>query len=530
VSKIGATRTAREIASSWREQEMFLIQEVMKQVGKSLQPDQAIRGALHLMSEILGLNRGRVVLEDDEGDLFSIAYAYGLTPTEMSRGRYARGEGVTGRVIADGHIVILQDIDKDPTFLCRAVERNRLPEGPVSFLALPIRVEQRTVGVLACHRLRQSERMLADDITILRIFAILIGQLLTLLEHVKAKTWALEEQNQALARALEAGRARYGIVGTAPALLEAIAQVERVAAARASVLLLGASGTGKELFAHALHLASPRRGKPFIKVNCAAIPETLFESELFGHQRGAFTGAMDARAGWFEQASGGTIFLDEVGELPPFVQTKLLRTLQEGTVMRLGGQREIPVNVRLVAATNRDLGAAVARGAFREDLFYRLNVIPIRLPSLAERRSDIPDLIASFLSRANQANQSNVSLTGRALKFLVQQPWPGNVRQLSNFVERIVLLAGRDVLDQEDIAEFLMDHTAEPGISAVSVGGLPVASLEPAIRPYLRLESHGSEELRHALAQSSGNKTRAAQRLGLTERQFSYRWRKLGLG
>ena len=511
---------------------MFLIQEVMKQIGKGLDPGLAIRETLHLLSEILGLNRGRVVLKEPDSDVYAISHAYGLTRSEMARGRYALGEGITGRVIAHGQPVISQNIDRDPSFLGRAVERARLPQEQVSFLALPIRIDHKIVGALGCHRLRRNPRALADDVTILRIASTLISQLLTLHDHILARTRALEEQNQALARALESGRARYGIVGTSPPLLEAIAQIERVAASNASVLLLGASGTGKELFARALHLASPRRSKPFVKVNCAAIPETLFESELFGHQRGAFTGALEARAGWFEQANGGTIFLDEVGELPLLLQTKLLRTLQEGTVMRLGGRQEVPVNVRVVAATNRDLRTAIARGEFREDLFYRLNVIPVALPSLSERRGDIPDLVVSFLSRANQENQTNVSLTSRALELIVQHPWPGNIRQLSNFVERIVLLAARPVLDEKDIAKFLAESAIEPAIPlATPWEGVPQSPsiVEFGVRPYMRAGSHGADELRRALSESAGNKTRAAQRLGLTERQYSYRLRKLGL-
>jgi Nif-specific regulatory protein len=206
----------------------------------------------------------------------------------------------------------------------------------------------------------------------------------------------LEERNAVLAQALNTNTARYGIVGSAPPLLRAIGALERVSSASASVLLLGESGTGKELFARALHLASPRRDGPFIKMNCAAIPETLFESELFGHERGAFTGASGERAGWFELAHGGTIFLDEIGELPLPLQTKLLRTLQEGTVLRLGAKRERRVDARLVVATHRELAQEVAAGRFRRDLYYRLNVIPIRLPTLRERPQDIPLLVAHF--------------------------------------------------------------------------------------------------------------------------------------
>jgi Nif-specific regulatory protein len=520
---------ANKIASSahWRTQEMFLLQEVMNLIGKGIRLDQIAREMLHLLSEIVGLNRGRIVLKDPDGEGYRIAHSYGLTREEVDRGRYALGEGITGRVIQDGQLIIVQDIDKDPIFLGRAVERAMLPQGAISFLALPIRVDHKTVGALACHRIRHRERALSDDLTILRIIATMISQLLNLNERVEKKTRALEEHNDMLARELRIKRARYGIIGTSPALLRALVQIEKVADATASVLLLGDSGTGKELFARALHLASRRRDQPFIKVNCAAIPEALFESELFGHERGAFTGAVDARTGWFEQANGGTIFLDEIGEMPAILQTKLLRTLQEGTVVRLGGKREIRVDMRLVAATNRDLAGEVAQGRFREDLFYRLNVIPITLPPLAERRGDIPDLVLHFLTRANQENQRNVNLTKAAMAHVARQDWPGNIRQLANFIQRTVLLSNEGLLDVDDLRPMLGDAPitvfAVPGIMETGGATQPVA----IIRPYLPVGSHGHEQLRLALDEAGGNKTRAAQRLGLTERQFSYRWRKL---
>ncbi len=322
---------------------------------------------------------------------------------------------------------------------------------------------------------------------------------------------------------METRTSRYGIIGNAPQLLRALSELERVSDTTASVLLLGESGTGKELFARALHLASPRRDKPFIRVNCAAIPETLFESELFGYERGAFTGAQTARAGWFEQADGGTLFLDEIGELPLALQTKLLRTLQEGTITRLGAKRELRVDVRLVAATNRDLELEVAAGAFRQDLYYRLNVIPIRLPSLAERRSDIPALVLHFLSRTNQANQRNVSFTPEAIKRLQRHAWPGNIRELSNVVERMVLLADHSPLTVGDVQHHLpREEDARPG---PSTPGLPLP--EPGIRPYVPLGSHSADALREAMARCAGNKSRAAQLLGMTARQFGYRWKKL---
>jgi Nif-specific regulatory protein len=530
----------------WRDQELLLMSEVMRLVGRSLAPEVVLREMLHLLSELLGLNRGRVVLADGvdvadtarrrraEAGPSSIRIAYGLTKAEMAAGRYAAGEGITGAVLATGHPIIVQDIDAEPRFLARAVTRARLPQEIVAFIALPIEVNRRTVGVLCVHRIRRRHRLLDDDVAVLKILATLAGQILQLRSLVDEKTRALEARNAMLERALDSAAARYGIVGRSAPLLRALSELERVSHASASVLLLGESGTGKELFARAVHLASPRRDAPFIKVNCAAIPDTLFESELFGHERGAFTGAAASRAGWFEQADGGTIFLDEIGELPMAMQAKLLRTLQEGTIVRLGGKREAKVDVRLVAATNRDLGSEAARGTFRRDLFYRLNVVPIRLPSLAERREDIRPLALHVLNRINQANQRNVNLSQAALDALEAYAWPGNIRELANVIERLVLLTDDTLISKAEIERFLpgagtQPHAASTPLEAVA----PAAALAsgdgvPLVREYRELRSHTALQLQQALARHGGNRSRAAQSLGLTVRQFSYRLDKLG--
>jgi Nif-specific regulatory protein len=545
------TTTKTTSDPQWRAQELLLMSEVMRLVGKSLAPEIVLREMLHLMSELLGLNRGRIVLADFVGDIAlqgladrkpadraaaapapssAIRYAYGLTKTEMARGRYGPGEGITGRVLATAQPIIVQDIDAEPQFLARSVARAQLPADTVAFIALPIEVNREVIGVLACHRIRSRDRQLADDVAVLKILATLAGQLLQLQALVADKTRALEARNQLLSRALETAAARYGIIGTSPALLQALSELERVSEATASVLLLGESGTGKELFARAVHLSSQRRDQPFIKVNCAAIPDTLFESELFGYERGAFTGAQTARAGWFEQADRGTIFLDEIGEMPLAMQTKLLRTLQEGTIVRLGGKREVKVAVRVVAATNRDLAQDVLDGSFRRDLFYRLNVIPIRLPSLRERRQDIRALALHFLSRTNQANQRNVSLSPAALATLEQHPWPGNIRELGNVIERLVLLTDSAMVSGEELARFLPHAPAlhTPPAAAAAPSPAP-ASAQPLVRDYLAARSHPAEQLQQALKDHGGNQSRAAQALGLTVRQFGYRLRKLGL-
>ena len=531
--------------------------EVMRLVGKSLAPEVVLREMLHLMSELLGLNRGRIVLADFVGDIAlegladrkpmarsaasgpssAIRYAYGLTRGEMARGRYGPAEGITGRVLATAQPIIVQDIDAEPQFLMRAVDRAHLPQEVVAFIALPIELNtnagREVIGVLACHRIRSRDRQLNDDVAVLKILATLAGQLLQLQALVADKTRALQAKNQLLTRALETAAARYGIIGTSPALLKALSELERVSEASASVLLLGESGTGKELFARAVHLSSQRRDQPFIKVNCAAIPDTLFESELFGYERGAFTGAQTARAGWFEQADRGTIFLDEIGEMPLAMQTKLLRTLQEGTIVRLGGKRELKVAVRVVAATNRDLAQDVARGTFRRDLFYRLNVIPIRLPSLRERPQDIRALTIHFLSRVNQDNQRNVSLSAQALNRLEQHAWPGNIRELGNVIERLVLLTDSTMVSGQELERFLPTgpEAAAPGNALLATPDVkPLAmAAGPLVRDYQAAQSHSPAQLQQALAAHGGNQSRAAQAMGLTVRQFSYRLRKIGL-
>jgi len=535
---MSAPTKSRTLASarsepSWREQERVLLGEVMRLVGQSLAPEVVFKEMLHLLSELLGLNRGRIVLIDGIEKLgsqtrlppnasSSIRYSYGLTPEEAARGRYAHGEGITGTVLATGQTAVIQNIDAEPLFLARAVERARLPQEMVAYIAIPIEMNRRVIGVLGVHRIRRRKALLTDDLALLKMLATLAGQLLQLQSLIEEKTRELEARNIMLSRALESAAARYGIIGSSPPLLRALDELERVSQATASVLLLGESGTGKELFARALHMASPRRDAPFIKVNCAAIPETLFESELFGHERGAFTGAATSRAGWFEQADQGTIFLDEIGEMPLAMQTKLLRTLQEGTVVRLGGKREVPVDVRLVAATNRDLATEVERGTFRRDLFYRLNVIPIHLPSLAERRDDIRALALHFLNRNNQSNQRNVHLSTEALDVLAEQGWPGNIRELSNVIERLVLLTDQSLVTAEEVQR-LLPRAVLPLPTTVTRQESDV----PLVREYLQRDSHEADTLRQAMARHGGNQSRAAQSLGLTPRQFSYRWRKL---
>ncbi len=524
----------------WHRQELLLIREVGRLLGRSVEPHFVIRQTLRLLSEWVGLNRGRVLLWDAGEEALRIRHWYGLTPDEAARGTFARGEGVCGSVFRSGLPRVVQDIDAEPEFLARSVERARLPQETVSFIAVPLREGDRVCGVLAAHRLRQRRRAIDDDLELLQTVGTLLGQVIRVNDELRRRTERLETENRDLRERLGHRLPNFGILGDSPALREAIAQARRLAAGDATVLLLGESGTGKELFARAIHQAGARAARPFVKVNCAAVPESLFESEFFGHERGAFTGAVTAQPGRFEQADGGTLFLDEVGELPLALQAKLLRVLQDRVVVRVGSRRELPLDVRVVAATNRDLAAAVARGEFRLDLYYRLAVLPLRLPPLRERAQDVPVLARHHAHEACLAwSRDPVQFSEPAMRLLQAHPWPGNVRQLQSVVLRLVVMSPGALVDAASVAAQLAaepDVSADPAPGAESrlvpaaaslTGAAPAAAGPELVRPYAPVTVVDAERVRDALARAGGNRSRAAQMLGMTRRQFTYRLEKL---
>jgi two-component system response regulator AtoC len=327
--------------------------------------------------------------------------------------------------------------------------------------------------------------------------------------------------------------ARYGIIGASPSILELYAVLDRVADTPTTVLITGESGTGKELVARALHENSSRRDKPFIKVNCAAIPKDLMESELFGHERGAFTGAVGSKPGRFELASGGTLFLDEIGSIPVEMQVKLLRALQESEFERVGGVKTIRVDVRLVAATNSDLKREIAAGAFREDLYYRLNVVPIRLPSLRERATDIPLLVKHFIDKFNARLKKSVTgVLDDTQAHLVSYPWPGNIRELENVIERAVLFSDGSELKVLDLPSEVRDaSTPEPSAaqpaSEASVSAATVDGLKEQVKAAMsRLER---ELIVKALDQTNSNVTHAARLLKISRKGLQLKMKELGL-
>ena len=328
----------------------------------------------------------------------------------------------------------------------------------------------------------------------------------------------LRDENRKLKE--ELGR-RYewdNIVGRSSQMQDIFAQVLRVAPTRATVLLTGESGVGKDLIARAIHFHSPRKDRPLVKINCAAIPENLMESELFGYDKGAFTGALNSKPGKFEQADTGTVFLDEIGDVPAPVQVKLLRVLQERELERLGGTKTLHIDVRMIAATNQDLRAALEQGTFREDLYYRLNVVPIEIPPLRERKPDIPYLANHFVTKLAPDTGSEVTeITPAAMDKLLAYPWPGNVRELENVIERSLVMARGKQLD---VADIKLDTNARQRTVAAGELSLPDG---------MSLDQYEQELIKQALKKADGNKSQAARLLGLTRNALRYRLTQMGL-
>ncbi len=335
--------------------------------------------------------------------------------------------------------------------------------------------------------------------------------------HKELDVHKLREENRSLREALGKRYAHPNVVARSPKMQEVLATVERVAPTNSTVLLCGESGVGKDLIARAIHEKSRRARGPFIKINSSAIPESLLESELFGYEKGAFTGANASKPGKFELADKGTLFLDEIGDVPPAIQVKLLRVLQEREFERLGGTRTVKVDVRLIAATNRDLRAALEEGTFREDLYYRLNVVPIDIAPLRERKEDIPDLASLFMERfCGGAGKPVKGIAPEAVRILVNYHWPGNVRELQNIIERACALAKGDVIEPADIhldTRPVRDETSENHF-------LPEG---------MTLERWEDEMIQEALRRASGNKSQAARLLGLSRNALRYRLSKIGI-
>jgi len=513
--------------------ELLALHRITELIGKAVDLETTLSSILQVLHDTLRMQRATLLLQDKLTKRLVIIASCGLSAEEEERGVYNPDEGVCGKIFQSRSPFVVPDIHSEPLFLNRTGARPPFGKERLSFLGVPVLVHDKPVGVLSVDRLFGSDVSFEEDIRFLTVLATLIAQFLSLHEEIERKEARLQEENRSLKAKLHSLHDGHYIIGHSKPMREVYSIIEKIAPSAVTVLLLGESGTGKELVARAVHDSGVRRDKPFIKVNCAALPETLLESELFGHERGAFTGAHATRPGRFELANHGTIFLDEIGEMPLALQAKMLRVLQEKQFERIGGSKTFDVDVRIIAATNVGLEKAVEEGNFRADLYYRLNVVPIVLPPLRERMEDIPLLLNHFLSMSNQRNGKNLMLTAELLDFLLDYPWPGNVREMQNMVERMVILAEGDRLTLDDLTPGVLDWKRKhQGVPVEVVPERPVPTSAPAASQGAQrksLQDIEKEEVEAALRRHGWVQVRAAKELGLTQRQIGYRIKKYGL-
>ncbi len=465
------------------------------------------------------MRRGLVAVADAEGSELLLGVAHEGDDSRGRPVRYRRGEGILGTVLAEGRSLVVPRLAREPRFLDRL---KRFDSG-APLVGVPIQAaDGETLGVLAAQP--EGEDHLPEQARLLEMVAHLLAERVRLLRHTEGERRRLADERDALRREV---RQEYGfdnIVGHTEPMRRIFELVRQVAKWDTTVLIRGESGTGKELIAHAIHYNSPRSSGPFVKLNCAALPDNLLESELFGHEKGAFTGALSTRKGRFELGDGGTMFLDEIGEVSPAFQAKLLRILAEGEFERVGGSRTLKVDVRIIAATNRPLEQEIEEGRFREDLYYRLNVLPIQMPALRERKEDIPDLVRFMAKRIGAKQGRTLDVTESALRLLVRHDWPGNVRELENTVERAAIMTDSGVIDRDVVVDAgLTEGFEAPAAPGTAPGPAPL----PADLDDPDLDER--ERVIAALEQAGWVQAKAARLLGMTPRQVAYRIRMLNI-
>lgn len=525
-------------------QELNVLREISEIMGSSLELKYVFDRLMRVLAAQMGIEKGRLVILDDVTRQLRVEIAHGLTREEQGRGIYAIGEGITGQVFQSGVGRMVPDVRNDPDYLDRTGDRLNRAEA-YSFICLPIMSESQVIGVLSADKKFVSQEQLEQDYRLLTIVAAMVAQVIRITGMVRHEKEGLIEQMAELRKTMHDRYQFTNMIGTSPAMMEVFRTVDQVARTRATVLLIGETGTGKEMIAKAIHYNSDRNEGPFIRVNCGALSGQLLESELFGHVKGAFTGAIRDKVGRFEAADGGTLFLDEIGTLDMGLQVKLLRVLQEREFERVGDHRTISCDVRIIAAANVDLEKEVAAKRFRDDLFYRLNVVAIRLPPLRERREDIPMLIDHFLDKYNRENGRCLKMISKdLLNLLLRYTWPGNVRELENAIERAVVLSRNEQFTEEllpltirvfaqqgrpaprlDSPEQLihrlvcqiMDEEAIAGKSDRSIWEQVISGVERAL-------------VEEALKRCESVKLKAADYLGINRNTLNKKYHELGLG
>ena len=486
------------------------------EISQALSGTLDLKAGLHHVLDILEKHHSLVssavmLLREDSKDIL-IEAACGLT-ADGQRARYRLGEGITGRVVESGKPVVVPQASREPLFLGRATPTRAINKHEITFICVPITVNRKTLGALGAVLRYKKDRDYDREVKFLRVAGSMIAQALKIHHMVEVDKQRLLDENIHLRQELKQRYDFSNLIGNSGPMRQVYEQIAQVAPTNTTVLIRGESGTGKEMIAHAIHYSSPRAKKPFIKVSCAALPESLIESELFGYEKGAFTGAAARKKGRFEMAEGGTLFLDEIGELSQATQIKLLRVLQEREYERLGGTETIKSNVRPIAATNKDLEAAMREGTFREDLYYRLNVFAIYLPPLRERRPDILELAEHFVEKYSREHHKRIKrISTPAIDMLSSYHWPGNVRELENCIERTLLVCEGNVIHGHHLPPTLQTAAASDTVTRLSLS--------------TAIEAYEKDLIQDALKTARGNRARAAKLLDTTERILGYKVKK----
>jgi len=464
---------------------------------------------LDILHEHLGMRSGTIMLVSPDRQELLVEVGHNLSWRQANAIRYRMDEGITGKVVRTGKPAIVPKISEEPQFLNRR-RRRKISKDEVSFICVPISVGKEVIGAFSVDRLFDESAPLDEDVRLLSIVASMIGNDINARRRSAIEREALENENIELRSRLEDTYRPENIIGNSDAMRQVYRSIQQVADSDTTVLIRGESGTGKELVAHAIHYSSPRARGAFVKVNCAALSENLLESELFGHEKGAFTGAIQARSGRIAQADGGTLFLDEIGDFSPATQVKLLRFLQEREFERVGSNKVVKANVRVITATNLDLEKAVESGDFRQDLYYRINVFPVMLPPLRARKNDILLLADHFVVRcAKKLGKDVRRITTPAINMMVAYHWPGNVRELENCIERAVLLSNDGVIHGHHLPPTLQTSDASDTIGEGTLQD--------------RVDLFERDLVVDALKRADGNISAAARDLGSTPRIIRYK-------
>ena len=490
--------------------------QVSQVLSKSLDFRETLTEVLNVLNARGNLSHGMISLIDDRsGNLLVTALHENPTPSDVVQ--YKPGEGIVGEILKTGQPLVLRRISDEQKFL----DRLNVYDHDMPFIGVPISIgEEKTAGVLAAQPISLLDE-LDHHQRLLEMIANLIGQSVRLAKTVEDEQQALKVERDSLRRKMRGEHGFSNMVGRTHCMQLVFDQVRQVAKWNTTVLIRGESGTGKELIANAIHYNSPRSNGPFIKLNCAALPDNLLESELFGHEKGAFTGAVNQRKGRFEMANGGTIFLDEIGEITPAFQAKLLRVLQEGEFERVGGTKTIKVDVRVVSATNKDLEEEVKEGDFREDLYYRLNVMPIFMPALRDRGEDVPELSRFLVKKISKTQGRELSIDDSALGLLMRHDWPGNVRELENCLERASVMSEGGIINTHAINLTGLQTSAQ-SFSTVSYDSASDIDINDP-------ELDEKERVIAALEKVGWVQAKAARLLGMTPRQIGYRIQTLNI-